>query len=373
MDSTNRTSNSNNTVAANKSSRKTTTSFNKNNSESIEEEPGGKIPDTDDLNDDNDVVILEEYSNKKVSKKEKSRMARQEKMNLDAAIFADFDLTATRKNELISCKFSDTFKSVLEDFTATNKLKSDERKSFANTLETEQLLKNDSLNSFKLNLNFTSSKETKISEAGGIEDKRMNMWANKINNPVLKSKLKLLTDISGKNTQESNSKESTSVKKLEPARIINNPPSQSRPKTAASISNSSIMSMKFGKPPKSGSQNKNNDFVSKRPTSTKSEFGIHASSLLFDGYEKCTKNESHHSELYDDDVSNQYISPSFRIKKYNLDDENELEKAKKDLFKRYAVFKDMSTNQRPKSHRIIRFASSSRNNLVASSATIRTY
>jgi len=363
MDLTNRT---NNHVTVKSSSK---APFNK----SIEEEPGGKHTDADE-NDDNDVVIMDDYSNKIVPKKEKPRPIRQEKMNLDAAIFADFDMTATRKDELISNKFSDTFKSVLEGFPVTNtKLKSDEQKSSANTLEIDQFVKNDSLNSFKLNLNVNNSKEPKMSEAAGSDDKRISMWAQKMNHPVLKSKIKLL-DI-----QTSNSTKSTLIKKSEPTRTvpdypkINNQPSQLRPKTAASISNSSIMSMKFVKSAKIGFQKQNNsDFLSKRPTSTKSEFGTHASSLLFDGYEKRTKNESNHSEFYEDDVTS-YISPSFRIKKYNLDDENELEKAKKDLFKRYAVFKEIPTNQRPKSHRIIRFASSSRNNLVASAATIRTY
>lgn len=263
------------------------------------------------LNEENDLIDL--ISDDQIDDIIQVKRLRRKKEKIDAALL-DFDLTYTKKDELISAKFSETFKSILEQFPIT---KPDDKRTVP-----EAIKHNESYRDFP-------------------DDRKVNSWVHKMESSNIKSKLKILTNFKQSETKvliKSNLKETNS---------------KQRPKTALSNSNSSITSVKL---------NKRKQPV--RPLSTKLESNRHVSNLLFNGYEKLTQENS--KDLYEDDTIN-YISPSFRIKKYNL--ETELELAKNDLFKRYAVFNEPVAT-RPKSNRMIRFQSATRVDFLTPIKTI---
>jgi hypothetical protein len=317
-------------------SNKTPSTFN-NNKYLINEQH--QQSDLADLNPDD--LFIEEFSNQIMPKKENkqfssvaaaavavsrrnSRRNRNKEEKIDAVLL-DFDLTATRKDELMSTKFSDTFKSVLQDFTLSIKQQQQQQQE--------------------------TSKPKIIKHNIEIISKE-----NIINEPEIK--------------QQQHQQEPIIIKKTfsKPQQPINN--QLWRPKTSLSFLNSSISISSKRNIKDYFSSSSSASIIKSRPmttittaSSSKSDFNSqHVSSILFEGYEKNkdNTNNSNNSNLDDLEDMSKYISPSFRIKKYNLNDSKELELAKHDLFKRYSVFKEPLNNTRNvKSARVTRLKSSS--------------
>lgn len=299
-----------------------------------------KSSNNDDLNDFNEQEIAIQMQPKR------EKVKKMERMNFDAHILEDFDMTATKKDELISAKFSDTFKQVLEGFPISNKTNLKEQVKLNDILDFEPSMVNDERSH------------------DDLSNRKVSSWNQRIDNSTFKAKLKIISaynrleakpDLPIKSSIKKPSQQQQDVKSI-------------RPKTALSFSNSSLISSEKFK-------------ANNRPTSTKSEIvtsshRLHVSSLLFDGYEKHRqKDENNNNNRFDEEESDfNYISPSFRIKKYNLNDQIELELAKKDLLKRYSgVFKEppSSAKSRPRTSRLNRFNSATKMNF--SNNAIRTF
>lgn len=319
-------------------SNKTPSTF--NNKYLINEQQQHQQSDLADLNSDD--LFIEEFSNQIMPKKENkqfstvataavavsrrnSRKNRNKEEKIDAVLL-DFDLTATRKDELMSTKFSDTFKSVLQDFTLSIKQQQQQETSKPKII--------------KHNIEIISKE-------------------NIINEPEIKQQQQ----------QEPIIIKKTISKPQQQQQPINN--QLWRPKTSLSFLNSSISISSKRNIKDYFSSSSSASIIKSRPmttittasSSSKSDFNSqHVSSILFEGYEKNKDdiNSNNNSNLDDLEDMSKYISPSFRIKKYNLNDSKELELAKHDLFKRYSVFKEPLNNPRNvKSARVTRLKSSS--------------